>query len=42
MMQFRAIKRLTNKILTMDLGGKREVHCVREEKIISLAAGDNP
>ena len=25
----------------MDLGGKREIHCVHEEKIISLMAGDN-
>ena len=25
----------------MDLVGKREIHCVHEEKIISLTAGDN-
>ena len=25
----------------MDLVGKREIHCVYEEKIISLTAGDN-
>ena len=25
----------------MDLVGKKEIHCVHEEKIITLTAGDN-
>ena len=40
MMQFRAIKIFTKKDFGMDLVGKREIHCVHEEIIISLTAGD--
>ena len=41
MMQFRAIKILTQTDFGMDLVGKREIHLVHEGKIISLTAGDN-
>ena len=40
MVQFRAIK-MSTRDFGMDLGGKRKINCVPEDKIISLTAGDN-
>ena len=40
MMQFHAIRILTKRFWCGSVG-KREIHCVHKEKIISLTAGDN-